>query len=96
LEATYGYYWAADLLKGQWGQRPPGAPAGAALGLEKSENDIKDATELAKRLWRDDLPEAWVAPPEVRELREIVRYRAKLVALRTRPKPRRIGSRGAM
>jgi transposase len=29
------------------------------------------------------LAEAWIAPPEVRELREIVRYRAKLVALRS-------------
>jgi transposase len=29
------------------------------------------------------LPEAWLAPPQVRELRELVRYRAKLVALRS-------------
>jgi hypothetical protein len=29
------------------------------------------------------LPEAWLAPPAVRELRELVRYRAKLVALRS-------------
>ncbi len=29
------------------------------------------------------LPEAWVAPPATRELRELVRYRAKLVALRS-------------
>ena len=28
------------------------------------------------------LAEAWIAPPEVRELRELVRYRHKLVALR--------------
>jgi hypothetical protein len=28
------------------------------------------------------LPEAWVAPPPMRELRELVRHRAKLVALR--------------
>ncbi len=28
------------------------------------------------------LPEAWVAPPPTRELRELVRHRAKLVALR--------------
>jgi hypothetical protein len=39
-------------------------------------NDVKDATELANRLRRNDLPEAWIAPPEVRELRELVRYRA--------------------
>jgi transposase len=49
-------------------------------------NDVRDATELANRLRRHDLPEAWVAPPEVRELRELVRYRAKLVALRTSAK----------
>jgi len=29
------------------------------------------------------LAEAWIAPPELRELRELVRYRAKLVALRS-------------
>jgi transposase len=29
------------------------------------------------------LPEAWIAPAEVRELRELTRYRARLVGLRT-------------
>ncbi len=29
------------------------------------------------------LPEAWLAPPQVRELRELVRHRAKLVAVRS-------------
>jgi transposase len=29
------------------------------------------------------LPEAWIAPPEVRELREAIRHRCKLVALRS-------------
>ena len=29
------------------------------------------------------LPEAWIAPPELRELRELVRYRCKLSQLRT-------------
>ncbi len=32
------------------------------------------------------MPEAWIAPPEVRELRELVRYRAKLTAFRTSAK----------
>ena len=31
----------------------------------------------------DLLPEAWIAPPEIRELRELTRYRHKLVGLRT-------------
>jgi transposase len=46
-------------------------------------NDEPDATEIANRLRRNDLPEAWIAPPKTRELRELVRYRAKLVALRS-------------
>ena len=29
------------------------------------------------------LPEAWIAPPDLREVRELVRHRAKLVALRS-------------
>src|SRR5437870_11875329 len=29
------------------------------------------------------LPQAWIAPPAIRELREVVRYRAKLVQLRS-------------
>ena len=32
------------------------------------------------------LPEAWIAPPPTRELRELVRHRAKLVALRSHSK----------
>jgi transposase len=60
------------------------------LGLHwdsrRVKNDVKDATELANRLRRNDVPEAWIAPPGVRDLRELVRYRAKLVALRTSAK----------
>lgn len=86
LEATYGWYWAADLLQAE------GATVHLvhALGLHwdsrRVKNDERDATELAKRLLRGDLPEAWIAPPELRELRELVRYRAKLTALRTSAK----------
>ena len=29
------------------------------------------------------LPEAWIPPPEIRDLRELTRYRQKLVGLRT-------------
>jgi transposase len=32
------------------------------------------------------LPHAWIAPPETRQLRELVRHRAKLVAMRSRCK----------
>jgi transposase len=46
-------------------------------------NDYRDCCDLLDRMRLHKLPEAWIAPPEVRELREIVRYRARLVGLRT-------------
>jgi len=39
--------------------------------------------DLADLLRMGRLPEAWIAPQEVRELRELTRYRIKLVHLRT-------------
>ena len=61
-------------------------PLGLHWDTRRVKNDVKDATELANRVRRNDVPEAWIAPPEVRELRELVRYRAKLTALRTSAK----------
>jgi len=86
LESTYGWYWAADLLQAEGARVHLVHPLGLHWDARRVKNDVKDATELANRLRRNDLPESWVAPPEVRELREIVRYRAKLTALRTSAK----------
>ena len=86
LEACYGWYWAADLLQAEGARVHLVHPLGLHWDTRRVKNDVKDSTELAHRLRRNDLPEAWVAPPEVRELRELVRYRAKLVALRTSAK----------
>jgi transposase len=46
-------------------------------------NDVRDATDLADLLRMGRLPQAWIAPPATRQLRELVRHRAKLVALRS-------------
>jgi transposase len=84
LEATYGWYWAADVL----------AEAGAAVHLahplgvkgfayRRVKNDELDARDLVDLLRMGRLPEAWIAPPAVRGLREQVRHRCKLVALRS-------------
>jgi transposase len=86
LEACYGWYWAADLLQANGARVHLVHPLGLHWDSRRVKNDVKDATELANRLRRHDLPEAWIAPTEVRELRELVRYRAKLVALRTSAK----------
>src|SRR6266700_2558554 len=54
-----------------------------AFSYRRVKNDQKDAADLADLLRMGRLPEAWIAPREVRELREITRYRHKLVHLRT-------------
>jgi transposase len=46
-------------------------------------NDVLDAKDLADLLRMGRLPQAWIAPPQTRELRELVRHRAKLVGLRS-------------
>jgi transposase len=86
MEATYGWYWAADLLQAEGATVHLVHPLGLHWDSRRVKNDVRDATELARRMLRDDLPEAWMAPPELRELRELVRYRAKLSSLRTSAK----------
>ncbi len=76
LEATYGWYWAADTL----------AAAGAGVHLahpldvkafscRRVKNDERDCADLADLLRLGRLPEAWIAPPPVRALREVTRFR---------------------
>ena len=84
LEATYGWYWAADVLEAAGAQVHLAHPLGVVMfSHQRVKNDRRDATNLAALLRMGRLPEAWIAPPELRELRELVRYRAKLVALRS-------------
>jgi transposase len=54
-----------------------------AFEYRRVKNDVRDATDLADLLRMGRLPEAWIAPPATRQLRELVRHRAKLVALRS-------------
>jgi hypothetical protein len=54
-----------------------------AFTYRRVKDDFRDAADLADLLRMGRLPEAWIAPREVRELREITRYRIKLVRLRT-------------
>jgi transposase len=83
LEATYGWYWAADALVAAGAQVHLAHPLGVkAFEYRRVKNDFRDATDLADLLRMGRLPEAWIAPPETRELRELVRHRAKLVGLR--------------
>jgi len=84
LEATYGWYWAADTLAEVGADVHLAHPLGVkAFSYRRVKNDERDAEDLADLLRMGRLPEAWIAPPVTRELRELVRHRAKLVALRT-------------
>lgn len=83
IEATYGWYWVVDLLEAEGAKVHLVHPKGLNWEDRRVKNDYLDCKELLDRMRFGKLPEAWIAPPEVRELREMVRYRAKLVALRT-------------
>ncbi len=83
IEATYGWYWVVDLLQGLGATVHLANPKALNWGDRRVKNDVIDATDLADMLRLGRLAEAWIAPPGVRELRELVRYRAKLVQLRS-------------
>ncbi len=54
-----------------------------AIASARLKNDKVDAAILAQLLRADLLPEAWIAPPAVRQLRALLRHRASLVRLGT-------------
>jgi transposase len=84
LEATYGWYWAADVLADAGAHVHLAHPLGIkGFTYRRVKNDVRDAADLADLLRMGRLPEAWIAPPVTRELRELVRHRAKLITLRS-------------
>jgi len=84
IEATYGWYCAVDALQDGGAKVHLAHPLGAkAFEYRRVKNDVRDAADLADLLRMGRLPEAWIAPPATRELRELVRHRAKLVGLRS-------------
>src|SRR2546425_12950100 len=83
IGATYGWYWVVDLLQANGATVHLANPNALNWGERRVKNDVIDATDLADMLRLNRLPEAWIAPPAIRELRELVRYRAKLVGLRS-------------
>jgi hypothetical protein len=80
-------YWAADALAELGAAVHLAHPLGVkAFEYRRVKNDERDAADLADLLRMGRLPEAWIAPPATRELRELVRHRAKLVGLRSHAK----------
>ena len=84
LEATYGWYWAVDVLRAAGAEVHLAHPLGVkAFSYRRVKNDELDARDLADLLRLGRLPEAWIAPEPVRALREVTRFRHKLVGQRT-------------
>jgi transposase len=83
LEACYGWYWAADVLAELGAQVHLAHPLGNHWGHRRVKNDERDAGDLVDLLRLGRLAESYIAPPGLRQLRELVRHRAKLVALRS-------------
>jgi transposase len=84
FEAAYGWGWLAGLLE-DYGFAPHLVhPLRCkAIASARLKNDKVDAAILAQLLRADLLPEAWIAPPAVRQLRALLRHRVQLVRLRT-------------
>jgi transposase len=83
LESTYGWYWAADLLEELGATVHLAHALGNNWGNRRVKNDERDARDLAAMLRLGRLSEGWIAPPATRELRELVRYRFRLVSHRS-------------
>jgi transposase len=84
FEAAYGWGWLVELLE-DYGFDPHLVhPLRCkAIASARLKNDKVDAAILAQLLRADLLPEAWIAPPQVRQLRALLRHRASLVRLGT-------------
>jgi transposase len=84
FEAAFGWGWLLEVLE-DYGFEPHLVhPLQCkAIASARLKNDKVDAAILAQLLRADLLPEAWIAPPAVRQLRALLRHRAQLVRLRT-------------
>lgn len=84
MEGAFGWPWIADLLD-ELGLDPHlgHPPAIKVLAKHEAKADRVDADRLGRFWLRGIFPECYLATPEVRQLRERLRYRQALVHLRT-------------
>ncbi len=89
LEATYGWEWLADLLEeAGYGVHLAHPLRTRAIAAARVKTDAVDAPTLAHLLRTGLLPEAYIAPPELRDLRELLRHRVVLTKMRSAVKNR--------
>jgi transposase len=89
IEPVTEWGWYADLLQSEkLHVRLVDTYRASITAKMRLKNDKVDALVLAELLAADYLPEAYLAPPETRDLREFMRNRIFLVRIRTRTKNR--------
>jgi transposase len=89
LEATYGWEWLAELLEDSGHELHLAHPLRTkAIAAARVKTDAVDARTLAHLLRCDLLAEAYVAPRELRDLRDLLRHRAALTRMRSALKNR--------
>jgi transposase len=92
MEATLFTGWVYDHLKPLAQESKVAHPAMLkAITASKKKNDKVDARKIADLLRCDLLPECYMAPSAVRELRRVLRYRNLVVRQATRMKNRIAG-----
>lgn len=84
VETTGSWYWVADFLR-EYGAELKLAHAAhlASITEAKVKTDLVDARSLLTMLRLDMLPEAHMISPELREMRDLLRMRLRLVEKRT-------------
>jgi transposase len=89
LEATYGWEWLADVLQDAGYELHLAHPMRTkAIASARVKTDAVDARTLAQLLRADLLPEAYIAPRELRDLRDLLRHRVALTRMRSALKNR--------
>ena len=89
FEAAFGWSWLAELLEDYGFEAHMVHPLRCrAIASARLKNDRVDAAILAQLLRADLLPEAWIAPAKVRQLRALLRHRISLVRLATQARNR--------
>jgi transposase len=89
VEATYGWEWLAELLEDAGYDIHLAHPLRTrAIAAARVKTDAVDARTLAHLLRADLLPEAYIAPRELRDLRELLRHRIGLTSMRAALKNR--------
>lgn len=84
VETTGAWYWVADLLRERGAElKLAHATKVEAITAAKVKTDVADARTLLLMLRLNMVPEAHVISPELRELRDLLRLRLRLVEKRT-------------